>query len=154
MIYNNRTTLKIKATSNSIISNYEWKVNDLLQENNTDILIIDTNTLPLGDNTVSLRVQSLPPCSEWSDLVWKTITIVEGENMEKTVQILVDEPTENAIVVMDYTGTVNVTVTDQLDRPVVNANVSIGTIAGTTDAFGKTVLNNVPYGSQTLTVVV
>lgn len=55
---------------------------------------------------------------------------------------------------MDYTAAVNVTVTDQLNRPVANANCTIDGITVTTDTSGKVILNNVPYGTKNLVVTV
>ncbi len=53
-------------------------------------------------------------------------------------------------------GTVNVTVTDQLNRTIKGATVQIPTLnmTTTTDNSGKAILRKVPYGTQVIKVTV
>jgi hypothetical protein len=53
-------------------------------------------------------------------------------------------------------GTVNVTVIDPLKRPIKGATVQIVklNLAVATDASGKAVLRNVPYGKQIIKITV
>lgn len=76
--------------------------------------------------------------------------------MEKEISILVNKPVTDVTIVMDYTGTVNVTVTDPLNQPINNATVQIVALnlTATTDATGKATLPNVPYSTQTVKVSV
>ncbi len=76
--------------------------------------------------------------------------------MIKEISVLVNAAVVNATVVMDYTGAINVTVNDPLNRPVEGATVEIAALSltATTDATGKATLPNVPYSTQTVKVTV
>ena len=158
MSYKNNIKIKLESQSNSgrsdlTISNYEWKINNIIQQNNTNTLIVDTSTVPLGNNTISLRIQNSYPCNKWSSQKDTVINIIRGVNMQKDTTILVDKPTMSINVVMDLVSTVNVTVTDPLGNPIPNATAKIGTITTLTDVNGLASLTNVPYGTQLLSVI-
>lgn len=61
--------MKLKAITdlNVEIINYEWRINNVIQQNNTDTLIINTSNLLLGDNNVSLKIKNL--CGNWSNKI-------------------------------------------------------------------------------------
>ncbi len=74
--------------------------------------------------------------------------------MIKEISVLVDKPTVNVNVVMDLTGTINVTVIDPLNRPVEGATVQIVALnmTATTDATGKAILPDVLYSTPTVKI--
>lgn len=113
-------------------------------------LTIDTINLS-GEHKISITAKN--SCGNTSDEHSKIFYITE-ETMIKEISVLVDQPIVNTTVVMDFTGTINVTVNDPLNRPVEGATVQIEAIAQTTttDATGKAVLPNVPYSAQIVKV--
>lgn len=155
--YQKNKPITATATSSTgeehIISKYEWSINNtILTNNETNILVINANTLPLGNNTISVRAQN--DCGRWSELYSKTINIINSSipipnviPMQKTITIDVNQPNMEVTVVMDYTATIKVTVTDPVGNPVTNATVYIGTITTTTNTLGVATLTNVPYGN-------
>jgi hypothetical protein len=74
--------------------------------------------------------------------------------MIKEITVTVNQPTVNVTVVMDLTGTINVTVTDPLNQPIQGATVQIVALnlTATTDATGKASLANVLYSTQTVKI--
>ena len=140
----NQTTLEIKWYDNNILI-----PTTPLQQN----LTIDTTTLNIGEHKISITAKN--DCGNESDEYYETFFITE-ENMIKEITVVIDKPIVNVTVVMDYTGTVNVTVTDPLNTPVQGATVEIVALSmsATTDATGKATLPNVPYSTQTVKVTV
>jgi len=128
------------------ISNYEWTVDGVISANNTDTLAV---ALSPGSHTVALRVQN--SCGSWSPSYTQ---IIQGGSMQQTFPIVVNQPTVSQTVVMKFTATVIITVTDGNNKPIPNATCVIGTVSAVTDANGVATLNNIPYGNQTLTVTV
>ncbi len=138
---------------NLIISSYEWSINNVIQNNNTDTLILDAPVLLPGSSViVSLRVKN--SCGNWSNIYSQTINI-KGEKMEKTVNVVIDQPVVPVGIVLDYIGTADVTVTDQLNRPIEGASLDLdGTPTGlSTDADGKMSMPNIPYGTHTIKAI-
>lgn len=115
-------------------------------------LTIDTSNLS-GEHKISIIAKN--SCGNTSDEYSKVFYITE-ENMIKEISVLVNAPIVNVAVVMDLTGTINVTVTDPLNRPVQGATVQIVALnmTATTDATGKAVLPDVLYSTQTVKVTV
>lgn len=160
MGYTTNVNLMLNASVDSgspdlTIQIYEWSINDIIQINNTNTLIINTNTLKILPeiNNVKLRVQNSAPCNKWSDYVSKEITVINEVNkMEKIINIIVDEPIENVSIVMDTVGTVNVTVINTTGTPIYGATLDLDGISTglTTDVDGKASILNVPYGTHTL----
>ena len=113
-------------------------------------ITIDTSTLS-GEYKISVTAKN--SCDNWSDEYYETFFITE-ETMIKEITVLVNQPIVNITVVMDYTGTINVTVTDPLNRVIQGATVQIVALnmTATTDATGKASLTNVPYSTQTVKV--
>jgi len=138
----NQTTEEIKWYDNNILI-----PTTPLQQNIT----IDTTPLS-GEHKISITAKNA--CGN-SDEYYEIFFITE-ETMIKEISVLVDQPIVNATVVMDFTGTINVTVTDPLSRPVEGATVQIEALAQTTttDATGKAVLPNVPYSTPTVKITV
>lgn len=60
------------------ITTYEWKINNNIQQNNTNSIIINTNDINLGLNEVSWRIQNT--CGSWSDITAITLNIT-SENV-------------------------------------------------------------------------
>ncbi len=115
-------------------------------------LTIDTTNLS-GEHKISITAKN--SCGNTSDEYSKIFYITE-ETMIKEISVLVNAAVVNATVVMDYTGAINVTVNDPLNRPVEGATVEIAALSltATTDATGKATLPNVPYSTQTVKVTV
>jgi hypothetical protein len=115
-------------------------------------ITIDTSTLS-GEYKISVTAKNA--CGSVSNEYYETFFITEV-NMQKEISVLVNAAIVNATVVMDYTGTVNVTVTDPLNQPIQGATVQIVALNMTamTDAIGKAVLANVPYSTQTVKITV
>jgi hypothetical protein len=115
-------------------------------------ITIDTTPLS-GEHKISITAKN--SCGNISD-EYSEIFYITEEIMEKEISVLVNAPIVNATVVMDYTGTINLTVTDPLNRPVEGATVQIVALnkTATTDATGKAVLPDVPYSTQTVKVSV
>jgi len=142
---------------NITIVTYEWKINNLVTLENLSSVTINTNDLNLGDNTISLRV--LNSCGSWSEEISTIVNIINEEaiHMEKTVTVVVDEPIESITVVLDYVGTIEVTVTDGVN-PIAGANleldgVSLASTGVSTGVDGKASIPNVPYGTHVVKVV-
>lgn len=138
---------------NLIISSYEWGINNVIQNNNTDTLIVGAPVLLPGSSViVSLRVKN--SCGNWSSIYSQTINI-KGEKMEKTVNVVIDQPVVPVGIVLDYIGTADVTVTDQLNRPIEGASLDLdGTPTGlSTDANGKMSIPNIIYGTHTVKAI-
>lgn len=157
MSYNNNINLKIQAIAESgradlTILSYEWKINNIIQANNTDILMVDTSTLPIGDNTISTRTEN--SCGKWSDINIQIINIIEVNNMEKIETVIVNQPTVPVAIVLPYTGAAEVTVTDGIN-PVAGATLDLdGTPTGlSTGVDGKASIPNVPYGTHTVKAI-
>lgn len=152
---------EIKLNSNSYAGNssetvveHEWTVNNNILPDKNEIITIGTSSLPLGENTISVRAKN--SCGNWSLTSSLVINITEGKHMQKSIQIDINQPIIEVEVIMDdlETATVKVTV-KKSGNPVQNAAVSIESITSTTDASGLAVLNSVPYGNnKTLTVII
>jgi len=147
-------TSTITTISGGPISIYEWKLDDILQINNTDTFTILPNTLSLGLHTIKFIGQNY--CGNYSDELIENINITEVINMvyEQTDPINVDQLTVSTIIKLRRTAAVTITVTDEADVPVVSAQVSIAGITGTTDALGAVTLSAVPYGTQIVTTAI
>ncbi len=128
------------------IIKYEWSIDGEIVDS-TDTLIIDSNLT--GSHEVSLRIQN--SCGSWSNKYNKIINI-SGETMEKTITVVVDQPAVQAKMVIDFTGNIELTVTDQLDKPVSGAAINLDDIPTslTTGSDGKVLIPNVPYGTHTV----
>ena len=131
---------------NLTISKYEWSIDGVITDNTTDTLIIEDSSI----HEISLRIQN--SCGSWSNI--KTINI-SGDNMEKTITVVVDQPVVQAKIVLDFMGTVEVTVTDQLERPIDGASIYLDdTLTGlSTGTDGKVSIPNVPYGTHTVKAI-
>lgn len=140
----NQTTVDIKWMMNGVAIPTQP-----IQEQIT----IDTSSLA-GEYRISVLAKN--SCGNWSDEYYKDFNIMEVTTMEKNIDVLVDKPVTDVSVTMDFTGTVNVTVLDQLNRPVEGATVQIVALGmtQTTDVTGKAILLNVPYGTQTVKITV
>jgi len=151
---NKQVTVKVSVTSGGPISIYEWKLDDILQTNNTDTFTILPNTLSLGIHTIKFIGQNY--CGNYSNELIENINITEVTNMayEQTDPVNVNQATISMVVKLRRTATVTVTVTDEADVPVVSAQVSIAGITGTTDALGAVTLSAVPYGTQIVTTAI
>ncbi len=151
---NKQITAKVTVTSGGPISTYQWKLDDILQSNNTDIFTIPPNTLSLGIHTIKFRGQNY--CGNWSDELIENINITEVINMAyvQTDPVNIDQPTVSTTIKLRRTASVTVTVTDEADVPVASAQVSIAGINGTTDALGVVTLSAIPYGAQTVTTTI
>ncbi len=139
---------------NITIKTYEWKINNSVTLENLNTVTIDTNDLSLGDNTISLRV--LNSCGSWSENIIKTVNIInEVINMEKIINVTVDEPIETVSIVMDTVGKINITVTNTTGTPLSGATIDLDNISTglTTDTDGKVSIVDVPYGTHTIKAV-
>lgn len=148
-IYTKQLNVKATVTSGGPILTYDWKIDDILQPNNTDTLIIPPNTLSLGLHTIKFRGQNY--CGNWSSELIENINIIEVTQMEKTVTVVVDQPVVQVAIALDYAGTAEVTVSNGV-APVAGASLDLdGTPTGlTTGADGKASILNVPYGTHTV----
>lgn len=151
----------VKATVvlGGVISTYQWKLDDILQPNNTDIFIIPPNTLSPGNHTIKFRGQNY--CGGSSELI-EIINITEVNNMQQTDPININlTPTISYTIYLRRKSDVTLTVLDDLNgsnpnAPVVGATVDINTTptltSGTTDAAGNVVFTGVPLGTYTVTI--
>lgn len=157
-IHPRNKTLKLSVIVNpgegQTVSIYEWSLNNNIIPINEHTIILNTNDMPLGDNIISVRAQN--SCGKWSDTINEEIVVIEGEGMDKIVSVIVDKPVTDLTIVMDFVGTVNVTVTDQLNRPVQGATVSVVGIeeSSTTDVNGLAILSNIPYGTRDVKITI
>lgn len=156
LYWHKRNPISLQATvnpgANQTTSEIKW------YDNNIEIptsplqtqLTIDTTNLS-GEHKISITAKN--SCGNTSDEYSKIFYITE-ENMIKEISVTVNQPIVNVTIVMDLTGTINVTVTDPLNRPVEGATVQIVALnmTATTDATGKAMLPNVPYSTQTVKV--
>lgn len=145
-------TIQLKATDINpgnpelTISTYEWSIDGIITDNNTDTIIID---LGAGSHEISLRIQN--SCGSWSNKYSKIINIT-GDTMEKIITVVVDQPVVQAKMALDFVGNIDLTVTDQLDRPVSGASITLddaptGLVTG---LDGNVLITNVPYGTHTV----
>lgn len=151
---NKSIIIKSTFTSGGPISIYEWKLDDIIQLNNTDTLIIPPNTLSLGIHTIKFRGRNY--CDNYSNELIENINIIEATNMAytQTDPLTVDQPTISTSIKLRRTSTVTVTVTDEANNPLASAQISIAEISGTTDPTGVVILSAVPYGTQTVTTTI
>ncbi len=151
---NKQIIFKLSDISGGPITTFKWKLDDILQSNNTDTLTIQPNTLSLGIHTIKFRGQNY--CYNWSSELIENINITEAINMTYTQTDPLDiyQLTVSTTIKLRRTSTVTVTVTDETDVPVASAQVSIAGIIGTTDASGAVTLSAVPYGAQTITTTI
>jgi len=151
---NKQITAQSSVTSGGPIYIYEWKLDDIIQINNTDTFTIQPNTLSIGIHTIKFKGQNY--CGNYSDELIENINITEVINMayEQTDPVTVDQPTVSTTIKLRRTAAVTITVTDEADVPVVSAQVSIAGITGTTDALGAVTLSAVPYGTQIVTTAI
>lgn len=157
MIYiqiNKQINCKTIVETGGPISTFEWKLDDILQANNTDSLIIQPNTLSLGLHTIKFRGQNY--CGNWSSEIIENINIIEAINMAytQTDTLNVNAPTVAATMKLRRISTVTITVTDEADVPIPSAQVTVAGISGTTNATGVVTLSAVPYGAQTVTTTI
>jgi len=158
-MYTKNQLLKLKATSDSklqslTIQKHEWTINDVIQSNNTDTLIINTNDLKVSPeiNITSLRVQNSEPCNKWSEYVTKPIEIKEVTTMDQTFTVVVDKPKVSVEVIIQMNATVEVSVKNQLGTPISGATVKMGEISAITNDLGVATLADISYGTKTGTV--
>ncbi len=148
--------MKLKAeninpgASQLTIVAYEWSIDGEIVDNATDTLIIDSKLT--GAHEISLRIQN--SCGS-SKVYSQTINIISGDKMEKTITVVVDQPIVQAKIVLDFIGTVEVTVTDQLEKPIEGVSIDLNdTPTGlTTGADGKVSIPNIPYGTHTVKAI-
>ncbi len=149
---NKQIIVQVTGISGGPISTYEWKLDDIQQINNTSSLIIQPNTLTIGNHTINFRGQNY--CGNWSSELIENINITEVINMAyiQTDTLAVNQGTVSMTVKLRRISTVTITVTDESNTPVASALVDIGGgITGTTDALGVVILTNVPFGNKTVT---
>ncbi len=147
---NKKITAQVTVVSGGPISTFEWKLDNVIQSNYTDILTIPPSTLTLGNHTIKFRGQNY--CGNWSSELIESINIIEEINMYTQTDLLnVNAPTVATTVKLRRTSTVTVTLTDEADIPIPSVQVSVAGISGTTDALGVLILSAVPYGSQIVT---
>jgi len=151
-------TIQLKATNinpgapDLTISMYEWYIdNNIITDNITDTLIIDPNKLCIGSHEISLRIQN--SCGSWSIKYNKIIKI--GDKMEKTITVVVDQPIVQVVIVLDFSGTIEATVTDQISHPIEGVSFNLDDVPTglTSDQDGKVSIPNVPYGTHTLEAI-
>lgn len=147
--------LKLVANSNEF-AKYEWTINNSIQTIDTPILVLETNDLIVGENLISLKVQTHEPCNLWSEPITKKVIITQEELfMEKDMTIDIKEPSTTINTTLDYTGIVIVNIKNQIGNPVPNATVSIDDITSISDENGVATLKDVPYAlNKTLKVKV
>lgn len=133
------------------ITDYEWKVNGVIQKDNSNELIIKKSSLNIGTNTISLKVKN--SCGKWSQEYLKSINY-PGENMEKTIELVVDKPTVESTVVVDLLATVTLSIKDSLNRPITSAQVTLDETVKTTDTNGTVVFSDVKYGTKSVHIVI
>lgn len=156
--YTKNKTLTLNSTvvpqPNITISTYEWTINNSIVLDSASSTSINTNDLSLGDNTISLRV--LNSCGSWSEPIIKTINIInEVINMEKIINVTVDEPLETVSIVMDTVGKIDITVKDTSGAVMPGVILELdGVPTGlSTDADGKSSILDVPYGTHTIKAI-
>ncbi len=156
--YTNNIKLNVVITDintghNSLsITNYEWKINNIVQPYNTPSISIHTSTFNIGTNTISIRIQN--SCGSWSDEIIKIINIIEGNNMATTtLTSTINSPIQTINAVLNLTSLVTVNVFDQLGNPVGNAFVTVGTNPVVeTNLSGIATVPDVLYGEQIITI--
>lgn len=84
------------GTIDNIITNYEWKINDIIQSTNNNILNINTNNLLVGINIISLRIKN--SCGLWSDITLRPIEVYPS--VYKTFNININNTTVNKTVII------------------------------------------------------
>jgi hypothetical protein len=142
----------VNPGANQTTQEIKWYLNGTLIPTTSLQQQITIDTTPLtGEYKISIIAKNA--CDNTSDEYYETFFITE-EYMQKEISVLVNAAVVNATVVMDYTGTINVTVNDPLNRPVQGATVQIIALnmTATTDATGKAALTNVPYSTQTVKI--
>jgi len=151
---NKQITAKVTVVSGGPISTHQWKLDEVIQTNNTDTFVIPPNTLSLGLHTIKFTGQNY--CGNYSSELIENINIVQVTNMayEQTDPLNIDQPAVSTTIKLRRTATVTVTVTDEADVPVVSAQISVAGIPGTTDASGVVILSSIPYGTQTVTTTI
>lgn len=139
-------TIKVGNITGGPIDTFEWKIDDVPQTNNTDTLTILPNTLSLGLHNIKFRGKNY--CGNWSSEIIERINIIKGDIMENTVSVIVDRPLVQVTIVLPYTGTIEVTVTDGIN-PVEGANLQLdGVDTGLiTGVDGKASILNIPYST-------
>jgi len=151
---NKQIIVKVDVVSGGPISIYEWKLDEIIQTNNTDTFIIQPNTLIIGIHTIEFRGQNY--CGNWSSEFVENINITEETNMTyiQTDPLNINQSTISTSIKLRRTSTVAVTVTDEANVPIVSAQVDIAGISGITDATGVATLLLIPYGTQTVTTTI
>jgi hypothetical protein len=142
----------IDPGANQTVEEIKWTMNGTviptipLQQQIT----IDTTQLT-GEYKIGVTAKN--SCGSVSNEYYKTFFITEV-NMIKEITVTVNQPIVNVTVVMDLTGTINITVTDPLNQPIQGATVQIIALnmTATTDATGKATLTNVPYSTPTVKI--
>jgi len=151
---NKQITVKVSVTSGGPITTYQWKLDNILQTNNTDTFTILPNTLSLGLHTIKFIGQNY--CGNDSNELIENINITEVINMAyiQTDPLNVDQPAISTSVKLRRISTVTVTVIDEADVPLPSTQVNVAGIPGTTDASGVVILPSIPYGTQTVTTTI
>jgi hypothetical protein len=72
------------------ITTYEWKINGTVQLNNSTVLSINTNSLNIGNNTISMRI--LNNCGTWSVPLTETVTVTAPQPVA-SITILIGKST-------------------------------------------------------------
>ena len=149
---NKQITAQVTVVSGGPISTYEWKLDDILQTNNTDTLTIPPNTFSIGTHTIKFRGQNY--CGNWSPELVENINITEVMNMAtQTDPVVVNQPAVAVTITLRRTSEVTVTVVDDPQSanpgaPSQGATVEIGGVIGTTDISGVVILSNIPYATD------
>jgi hypothetical protein len=137
------------------IIEYEFKINNSLYSQSTNEYIIQPYTLPIGLNKVYLRIRDDCKLNNWSNITQIDIETEPASIImtEQPFEVLVDKPSVDIEVIITMTGTVNVTVKNQLGTPVPDKTVKMNETSVTTDVNGLASVQNVPYGNQSGTVI-
>lgn len=75
IIQSKQTIIKINTTSGGSITTFSWKLDDVLQSNNTDTLTIPASTLSLGQHTVKFIGQNY--CGNYSIEKTETLNVTD-----------------------------------------------------------------------------
>lgn len=145
------TILKVTANAdpglNQTVKEFHWYLDKIELYNTSYDLALDTIPMEIGLHI--LVFEALNMCGNKSSAELQ-FELIEVNRMEKEITVVVDQPTVQAVIVMDFTGSVQVTVTDQFNKPVEGATLDLnGTPTGiSTGADGKALIPNVPYGTH------
>lgn len=146
------TTLNIQAIvepgANRTVKNYNWFLDGIDLQHNSYTLALDTTPLEIGLHVVLFKATN--SCGSAGDAQLQ-FDLIEVNKMEKTVNIVVDQPIVLVTIVLNYTGAADVTVTNGVN-PVAGATLDVDDIPTgiSTGVDGKASIPNIPYGAHTL----